>query len=351
MKKLFEVSEPLIAPVAAVVFFAMWCWGEAGRMSAWPLGFIQWTGFWPLLMTTAAIAVARWKPYASLGLMGVLILGQFLRWIPPMESNYWAVYLGIFVAFGIIVWTGTGKQRWVASVMNLVFVMAMTVQLISWRYGDGVGWHAPLNSGDRGAFRQYGWMVFAALLVIAFACGGLGFLLALYRDQIWLRESRNEVKAELRETEIGLIIEEERNRIARDLHDVLAHSLAVIAAQADGARYAGGTLVPEVSISLENISAAARSALTDAQRVIEGVESNGELAPAPQLADVVPLVATMEQGSLKISRSESGRPGDLSSGQQLSVYRIVQECLTNVLKHGGRDCLVRLHLDWSGPGF
>jgi signal transduction histidine kinase len=102
--------------------------------------------------------------------------------------------------------------------------------------------------------------------------------------------------------------------------------------------------------ALENIATSARSALVDAQRVIEGVRDDGMVAPQPRLSDVAPLVDRMRQGSLKIARSESGTPVELTTGQQLAVFRIVQECLTNALKHGGRGTAVRLHLDWSGPG-
>jgi signal transduction histidine kinase len=58
----------------------------------------------------------------------------------------------------------------------------------------------------------------------------------------------------------------------------------------------------------------------------------------------------MQRGSLKIHPSESGTPVELSTGQEMAVFRIVQECLTNALKHGGRGTDVRLHFDWSGPG-
>jgi signal transduction histidine kinase len=74
------------------------------------------------------------------------------------------------------------------------------------------------------------------------------------------------------------------------------------------------------------------------------------LTPQPRLSDVTALIEGMRRGSLEIHPSESGRPVELSSGQQVAVFRIVQECLTNALKHGGRGTDVRLHFDWSGPG-
>lgn len=72
-------------------------------------------------------------------------------------------------------------------------------------------------------------------------------------------------------------------------------------------------------------------------------------APQPQVKDITGLIDGM-RSSLEIRDGTSGEPVGLSSGQQVAVYRIVQECLTNALKHGGRGTRVRLHFDWSGPG-
>lgn len=222
--------------------------------------------------------------------------------------------------------------------------------MLSWRYGYGVGWFRPLFSGDRGALSYYGWQLFSTLILIAAGCAAVGIALALYEDRGKLFQSKVLVQANLKETEVELVVEQERTRIARDLHDVLAHSLAVIAAQADGTRYLSQDQPKAVLDALENIAVSARHALVDAQRVIEGVRDDGLVAPQPRLTDVGPLVERMRQGSLKVQQSETGTPVELGAGQQLAVFRIVQECLTNALKHGGRGTAVRLHFDWSGPG-
>ena len=203
--------------------------------------------------------------------------------------------------------------------------------------------------GDRWMLQDYGWQLFALLLLIAAACAAVGLALALYEERGSLFRARTMAQTSLREAEVDLIVEQERTRIGRDLHDVLAHSLAVIAAQADGTRYLSKDQPRAVLNALENIATSARSALVDAQRVIEGVHDDGMVTPQPRLSDVGPLVARM-QDSLAIEQSESGAPAELSAGQQLAVFRIIQECLTNALKHGGRGTAVRLHLDWSGPG-
>lgn len=317
-------------------------------MGPWP-GF-YWPGLIPLLVMTAVIATATWKPYLSLGLTAALLIGQLVHVVPAMLANHWAIYLGSFISLGFIMWTGNKRQRMWTVASNVVFAMLMTFMMISWRYGNGVGWFMPLYNGDSFALRIYGWQLLSTLLLVAAACGTLGILAALYEDRRFQSKARAQAQASLKETEIELIVEQERTRIARDLHDVLAHSLAVIAAQADGTRYMSSGQPKPVLNALENIAVSARHALVDAQRVIEGVREDGLMTPQPLISDIEPLMERMRQGSLEIEHSESGAPVDLGAGQQLAVFRIVQECLTNALKHGGRGTAVRVHFDWSGPG-
>jgi signal transduction histidine kinase len=337
------------APVAAVLFFALWCVGEAGRMGPWP-GLNAWPGTVPLALMTAAIAVSVWQPIASLALTALLLTGQFFYVIPAMHPNHWAIYIGSFIALAFILWTAAKRTVIIAVSANAVFIVAMTFLMISWRYSYGVGWFYPLYGGDRVALQVHGWQLFSILTLIAAGCSAVGLALALYQERGSLFQARNIAQAGLKEAEIDLIVEQERTRIARDLHDVLAHSLAVIAAQADGTRYLSSDQPRAVLNALENIASSARGALVDAQRVIEGVRDDGMVAPQPRLSDVDPLVDRMRQGSLLVHRSESGTPARLTAGQELAVFRIVQECLTNALKHGGRGTEVRVHFDWSGPG-
>ncbi|WLQ07407.1 sensor histidine kinase [Arthrobacter oryzae] len=349
MEPLLKFMRHWGAPVAAVLFFALWCVGEAGRMGPWP-GLNVWPGTVPLVLMTAAIAVSVWQPIVSLALTAILLAGQFLYVIPAMYSNHWPIYIGSFIALAFILWTAARRTAVVAVSANAVFIVAMTFLMISWRYSYGVGWFRPLYGGDRLALQVHGWQLFSVLTLIAAGCAAVGLALKLYQERGSLFHARNIAQAGLKEAEVDLIVEQERTRIARDLHDVLAHSLAVIAAQADGTRYLSSDQPKAVLNALENIASSARSALVDAQRVIEGVRDDGMVAPQPRLSDVAPLVERMRQGSLAIDRSESGTPAPLTTGQELAVFRIVQECLTNALKHGGRGTAVRLHFDWSGPG-
>ncbi|MDQ0030039.1 sensor histidine kinase [Arthrobacter bambusae] len=355
MEQTLKVARQWGAPAAAVIFFALWCVAEAGRMAPWIAHWSEtWTFILPrfaiLILTTFAIAVSAWRPVLSLGFTAVLLTGQLVYFIPQPYSDDWPIYLGSFVGLGFSMWTARGRLPYVVAGSNFVFAGVMTFIMLSWRYGGGIGWFRQLFMGDRYALANYGWQLFSLLLLIAASCAAVGIALRLYEERRNLFKAKVLVQANLKETEVELVVEQERTRIARDLHDVLAHSLAVIAAQADGTRYLSQDQPKAVLDALQNIAVSARHALVDAQRVIEGVRDDGLVAPQPRLTDVGPLLERMRQGSLKIEQSETGTPVELGAGQQLAVFRIVQECLTNALKHGGRGTAVRLHFDWSGPG-
>jgi signal transduction histidine kinase len=104
-----------------------------------------------------------------------------------------------------------------------------------------------------------------------------------------------------------------------------------------------------VDAALSSISDAARSALVDVSGIIEGV-LDGKPAPQPELADLDELISTVRTTGLRIRVTHAGEAQPLAPGQQLTVYRIVQEGLTNALRHRGRDSDVAIVLDWRGPG-
>lgn len=143
-------------------------------------------------------------------------------------------------------------------------------------------------------------------------------------------------------------LEQERNRVARDVHDIVAHSLAVVIAQADGARYAAKDASPDVTEALENIAATARGALTDVRVLLGELRHNQEAGPQPGIADLDALVAGFRESGLDVERRTLGEPAPLSEVTGLAVYRIVQEGLTNALRHGTRDEPTELALDWGG---
>jgi signal transduction histidine kinase len=142
---------------------------------------------------------------------------------------------------------------------------------------------------------------------------------------------------EAREAERLAAVAEERRRIARDLHDVIAHSVSVMVVQAGAAedifaRNPEGVLEP-----IRAVQETGRAALVEMRRLLGLLREDGELglAPQPRLADLDALAEQMRLAGLPVEVELEGNPRPLPIGVDLSVYRIAQEALTNALKHAG----------------
>jgi signal transduction histidine kinase len=142
---------------------------------------------------------------------------------------------------------------------------------------------------------------------------------------------------------------EERQRIARELHDVVAHHMSVIAIQAEAAPYKTADPPPELVESFGEIRASALAGLTELRRVLGVLRTGGQdTTPQPGLADLDALLDSARSGGVSVAVTRSGNPVTLPEGVDLSAYRIVQEALSNAMRHapGSR---VRLHLAYR-PG-
>ena len=140
-----------------------------------------------------------------------------------------------------------------------------------------------------------------------------------------------------RETATQRAALEERTRIARELHDVVAHHVSAIAVQAGAAQEIAAADPGRAAEVLRTIQATSRQALAE-MRAIVGVlheDSAGALAPAPRLADLDALAAQSRAAGLDVRITVDGAPRALPEALDLSAYRIVQEALTNTLKHAG----------------
>ncbi|MEO3763658.1 histidine kinase [Streptomyces sp. B8F3] len=163
----------------------------------------------------------------------------------------------------------------------------------------------------------------------------------------------------------------ERARIAREMHDIVAHNLSVIVGLADGGLYAarggdgpaaGGTGGPagraakRPAQALEAISTTGRQALGELRRLLGVLHEQdsgagpAHLAPQPGLAELDPLLQRVREAGLPVRCTVRGDSGTLSEGRQLTVYRIVQEALTNTLKHGGAGATAAVRLTCGTGG-
>jgi signal transduction histidine kinase len=162
-----------------------------------------------------------------------------------------------------------------------------------------------------------------------------------------LRERAAQAERE-REAEARRAVQQERARIARELHDVVAHQMAVMTLQAEGARRLADDADPRVASALDTIRSAGHESLDEMRRMVGLLRSDDagpvepDLGPQPGLDDLGRLVAAMEEAGLEVTVLTEGEPRRLPSGIDLNAYRIIQESLTNALKHGGPDVHARV---------
>ena len=147
-------------------------------------------------------------------------------------------------------------------------------------------------------------------------------------------------------------IAEEKARIARELHDVIAHSMSLITVQATSAPYRHPAMKTEVSAEFEEIAASSRQALTEMRRVLAVLRNDevpGELEPQPGLAEVEALVDQAEKAGLRVSLTWEGTRVDPGPVVGLAAYRILQEALSNAIRHAPEaDVAVRCSYTESG---
>jgi signal transduction histidine kinase len=134
-------------------------------------------------------------------------------------------------------------------------------------------------------------------------------------------------------------VTEERLRIARELHDVVAHSMSIIAVQSGVGVHVIDSRPDEARKALVAVEATSRQALVEMRRLLgvlrQEAEARGSLAPAPGLAQVEGLAAEVASAGVRVEVRIEGTPSELPAGLDLSAYRIVQEALTNVVRHAG----------------
>jgi signal transduction histidine kinase len=166
----------------------------------------------------------------------------------------------------------------------------------------------------------------------------LGFLALGWMFGAYLGELRGRAERVRREqeNEKRRAVAEEQARIARELHDVMAHSVSVMVVQAAAAEDVFDTAPERARGALRSIGSTGRQALSEVRRVLDAVRSSdgGELMPQPGLSRLEHLIGEVRAAGLPVVLRVDGARPDLPAGVDLSAYRIVQEGLTNTMKHG-----------------
>ncbi|MFF2474501.1 sensor histidine kinase [Streptomyces sp. NPDC058066] len=192
------------------------------------------------------------------------------------------------------------------------------------------------------------WDALFFLLSTATAALALGLMIRIRRAQLaGLRDRAARLEIE-RDQRGRLAVAAERTRVAREMHDIVGHNLSVIVTLADAGAYAT-TVAPERGReALHLIGDTGRQALGELRRLLgvlreaDGPRTEPELSPQPGLADIDALCEGVRAAGLDVIYRTGGDVDALDSGVQLTVYRIVQEALTNTLKHAGADSRANL---------
>lgn len=269
----------------------------------------------------AGVAVARLAPGLALVLSWAGAAVQMLGGLPPLPVNI-AV---LVVLFATAAW---GSER--------VFWLGLASA------GAGALVAAVYLTGGNTLMGGFGLDFTTMILLTVIAALVLGVV--WLSGMVWrfvLRARRNREGQE--RAERARVEEQERVRIARDMHDIVAHSLAVVIAQADGARYAAASDPEAATEALATISQTSRAALSDVRMLLTQLRHRQGDGPQPTLADLETLFAQVRQAGVEPRVTvDPMPPGEPPGAIQLAVYRILQEALTNALRHGRGDVDVRL---------
>ncbi|MFC8303221.1 sensor histidine kinase [Specibacter sp. NPDC057265] len=288
---------------------------------------------------TALVVPLAWRRTRTVWAGGAIAAVALLQWavgVQPMAANL-AVPLILYAlaAFG---------PRW-ASLGGLALALAGSVLLVT-RY------FYQLTLFTLGELPYALVIIFMVWVLVLFSwtAGDLTRTKRLREQALSDRAHRLEIEAQ---HERALAASDERAHIAREMHDIVAHSLSVIITQADGARYAA-VAHPEIAPeTLATIAATGRSSLQEMRRLLGVLRGDAEVStrPLPGLADLDELLLGIRATGLAVTCTLSGEARrQLPPGAELSAYRVVQEGLTNVIKHAGPNAVATVNLIWNARG-
>ncbi|GGN51308.1 signal transduction histidine kinase [Actinoplanes campanulatus] len=264
---------------------------------------------WPLPVLAVMVTAATIATATGVVGLGVIVV----TWFPVTLALYTAA-------------TATGR---ITAALALAVALAAPAVTIPWLYlRTGVG-----SADAPGSEVPLWWQVELGVTVVALVSAW-----AIGRLVRWRRALQADAARRLARDAVA----DERLRIARELHDIVGHSLSLIAVKATVANHIAEERPAETRAALLTIERTSRSALTEIRRLLDvlradddadgAAHSAAELAPAPGAADLTDLVERLRSTGLRIDLEVSGT-GELPTAVGLTVYRIVQESLTNVIKH------------------
>jgi signal transduction histidine kinase len=293
---------------------------------------------WFVAGLTLPLILRRRAPLAVFMVVAAVALVQWLTAIPLLADS--ALLAALF--------TVTTESDWIAAVVSgLILEIGVIMATERW---------TPVGNYFKSLVFLTG-MASAALLA--------GIVVRTLRHQMgWLVERAHRLEFE-RDQQSFLAAAAERARIAREMHDVVSHNIQVMVTLADAAAVAQRTDPRRATEAITDVSGTGRQALRDMRRLLgllrDGAEANDiaggrtegadpyALAPQPGLTELDALAERVRSTGLAVNLESAGEPFALSGAAELTVYRIVQEALTNALKHAESARSVRISLTFDDP--
>ncbi|MGK5497159.1 sensor histidine kinase [Streptomyces sp. URMC 125] len=283
-----------------------------------------------VLALCTVVALRRRSPEKMLLLAAGAGAAELATGAFPMPANF---------ALLVIVFTNASRAaRWASRAALAGALVAPTLHTLRWPGED-----------QSTANAVVGTVFLTATFLLAWVMGDSLRTRRAYYEQLEERAARLERE---REAQAKVAVAAERARIARELHDVVAHNVSVMVVQADGAAYVMDTAPEQTRKALETISGTGRQALSEMRRLLGVLRTGehsegGEYVPQPGVEQISELIEQVRGTGLPVDFRIEGAPRPLPSSVELTAYRIVQEALTNTRKHGGPEAGATVRLTYG----
>jgi signal transduction histidine kinase len=305
--------------------------------SGWVVARVGHPSIWIVAALTLPLALRRRAPMTVFLVIAAVAFFQWLVAGPALAD----------VALLVALYTVALESEWpLVAAAAVILEAGVVMAMVRWNPADNDVQSIVFLTG----------LAFTALLA--------GVVVRALRSQLdWLAERAQRLERE-RDQQASLAAVTERARIAREMHDVVSHNIQVMVTLADAASLAQASDPARAAEAIQEVSSTGRQALTDMRRMLgvlreesatagagQGANGSGPtpLAPQPGLGELHPLVERVRATGLDVSVRRVGVPFELSSAAGLTVYRVVQEALTNALKHADELTSVEVQLAFTDP--
>nr|WP_282206399.1 histidine kinase [Kitasatospora fiedleri] len=282
---------------------------------------------------------------AALAFQAALLLP--LLWRRRRPGAAFAVVGAVF----LVQWSLGAAQRADAALLLALYALALHGRLRTLAWACAASAVGAVGVAVRMSSAVPVWDVLFFLTTAVTAAVALGIAVRMRRARLaGLRERAARLEVE-RDQRSRLAAAAERARVAREMHDIIGHNLSVIITLADGGAYAARSTPERGREALVLIGDSGRQALGELRRMLGVLREHGdglELAPQPSIADLTELCGRIRAAGPEVVHRTEGALESLDRGVQLMVYRIVQEALTNTLKHAGPAARARVSVSLAG---